>query len=62
MIIEHAHLAISRIRAIRLDISAGGLWRTDIEIQHRLSHGLLLTTAYSLSTDRDDQGKCPVGG
>ena len=35
MIIEHAHLAISRIRAICLDISAGGLWRTDIEIQQR---------------------------
>src|ERR1700679_3560432 len=35
MIIEHAHLAISRIGAICLDISAGGLWRTDIEIQQR---------------------------
>src|SRR5579863_9503530 len=35
MIIEHAHLAISRIRAIRLHISTGGLWRTDIEIQQR---------------------------
>src|SRR6202167_3538365 len=33
MIIEDAHLAISRIGAICLDISAGGLWRTDIEIQ-----------------------------
>src|SRR5580700_4763656 len=35
MIIEHAHLSISRIGAICLDISAGGLWRTDIEIEQR---------------------------
>src|ERR1700684_2406147 len=35
MIIEHAHLAISRIRSVCLDISAGGQWRTDIEIQQR---------------------------
>src|ERR1700684_817322 len=35
MIIQHAHLAISRIGAICLDISAWGLWRTDIEVQQR---------------------------
>jgi hypothetical protein len=27
-----------------------------VHFEHRLSHGLLLTTAYSLSSDRDDQG------
>ena len=35
VIIEHAHLAKSGIWAIRLDISAGGLWRTDIVVQQR---------------------------
>src|ERR1700733_8242602 len=43
MIIEHAHLAIRRIRAICLDISAGSLWRTDIEIQER---GVLFTSLH----------------
>ena len=27
-----------------------------VHFQHRLSHGLLLTTSYALSSDRDDQG------